>query len=78
MSTSIKINSLEEVAMGNVINGEIILSHRNNKVETLKKDLSCKKYDYVLIDNTLLNIGGVEISKKKYNYYLNLIKQKTN
>lgn len=82
----IKINNLEEIAIGKTINGETIISHNDNKIATVvegpMEEMSSiirRKYDYFfLTKNTLAKIGGRGISENEYNNYLNSIKEKTN
>ncbi len=80
----IKINDLEEIAVGKTINGEMIISNRNNKISTVVQGtfdgvlgILRRKNDYQLLeDNTLHKLGGRGISEKEYNTYLNSIKEK--
>lgn len=78
----IKINNLEEIAIGKNIEDEIIISNKDNKVVTIREtnfggstDIIRIKYNYKLKDNTLTRLGGTRLSKEEYNYCLDLIKQ---
>jgi len=79
----ISINKLEEIAVGKTINGETIVSNKNDKVSTVIEDqilngkksgLTWKKHNYLLINYNLLLLSNRTISESKYNEYLDSIK----
>jgi hypothetical protein len=85
MIKEIKINNLEEIAVGNKINedviGETIIYNENGEVQTiveLKKDLLYRMRTYNIVNNILDCVNVEEITKKEYDEFLNSIKQQTN
>lgn len=83
----IKINSLEEIAIGKKINTgvieEIVIYNENEEVQTiveLKKDSGyiyrTKTYD--ILDNILDCVKVEDITKEEYDGWLNSVKQQTN
>lgn len=88
MTERIHIHRLEEIAIGETINGETIIANEDNKISTVIKDqilggkdnsgIIYKKNNYFLSGYSLFKQKGEKISEAEYNKYLDSIKQKTN